>query len=309
MYASMGTTKAHVFPEPVSAMPMTSRFNRPIGMDAIWIGEGLAYPTFCMARFTCSGIVLSSHERMGRGSRPPLVVMLKSSRKIRQSRSFISSSALSLQCFDAMRRSARSYASSSSLRRESQRRTSALVIASPASARDRDTRFIWCAAFCVFCSRLSTPARSPRPKSSAASCFLSYSGLRSRDVSSALSQSNLNLNRSEALTTFFLTFSAPMYASFSCVSSASLAFSSRSLRRSASRLRSSSRRRSRAQSPASTPFIAPSRLACAAALCSANRFSAASSLSFLLMNVGLALASASSLRFLRSSSSDSGCVG
>ena len=35
MYANIGTTNAHVFPEPVSAMPMTSRFSRPMGMDAI----------------------------------------------------------------------------------------------------------------------------------------------------------------------------------------------------------------------------------------------------------------------------------
>ena len=35
MYANIGTTNAHVFPDPVSAMPMTSRFSRPMGMDAI----------------------------------------------------------------------------------------------------------------------------------------------------------------------------------------------------------------------------------------------------------------------------------
>ena len=35
MYASIGTTNAHVFPEPVSAMPITSRFNRPMGIEAI----------------------------------------------------------------------------------------------------------------------------------------------------------------------------------------------------------------------------------------------------------------------------------
>ena len=35
-------------------------------MEAIWMGEGLAYPTFSIARLTSTGIVLSSHERMGK---------------------------------------------------------------------------------------------------------------------------------------------------------------------------------------------------------------------------------------------------
>jgi hypothetical protein len=40
MYASMGSTKAAVLPEPVSAMPITSRCCMPMGMAAIWMGEG-----------------------------------------------------------------------------------------------------------------------------------------------------------------------------------------------------------------------------------------------------------------------------
>ena len=45
MYTSMGSTKAAVLPDPVSATPMTSRCCRPMGMAAIWMGEGLMY--FC----------------------------------------------------------------------------------------------------------------------------------------------------------------------------------------------------------------------------------------------------------------------
>ena len=40
---------AAVFPEPVSATPMTSRPARPIGMAAIWMGDGFLYPTLSMA--------------------------------------------------------------------------------------------------------------------------------------------------------------------------------------------------------------------------------------------------------------------
>ena len=45
MYTSMGSTKAAVLPDPVSATPITSRCCSPIGMAAIWMGEGLMY--FC----------------------------------------------------------------------------------------------------------------------------------------------------------------------------------------------------------------------------------------------------------------------
>ena len=40
---------AAVFPDPVSATPMTSRPARPIGMAAIWMGDGFLYPTLSMA--------------------------------------------------------------------------------------------------------------------------------------------------------------------------------------------------------------------------------------------------------------------
>ena len=44
MYASMGTTNAHVLPEPVSAMPMTSRFSRPMGDGRHLDGRGFVVP-------------------------------------------------------------------------------------------------------------------------------------------------------------------------------------------------------------------------------------------------------------------------
>ena len=40
------------------------------------MGLGLAYPAASMARKISTGIVASAHDRIGRGSLPPRVVML-----------------------------------------------------------------------------------------------------------------------------------------------------------------------------------------------------------------------------------------
>ena len=77
-------------------------------------------------------------------------------------------------------------------------------------------------AFC-FCVCTSTPALLPVPNASAASCVLLYSGLRSLEVSSVVSQSKFRWNFSLAFRTFFFTFSAPRYCSL--ISSSSFSFS------------------------------------------------------------------------------------
>mmetsp|Transcript_36348 Transcript_36348/g.89545 ORF Transcript_36348/g.89545 Transcript_36348/m.89545 type:complete len:312 (+) Transcript_36348:1551-2486(+) len=259
-----------------------------------------------MARRICSGILASSQERMGMGRRPPLVVMLKSSRKMRQSRSFISSRLLSDQCAALLRFSCRSYASSSLRSLSSAARRSSRVMRSPWSSRDLLMSASWCPDPSFFCTRRSTPARSPRPNSRCASLGLSYSGFRSRDVSSPSPHSKLNLNFSDGLLIFFFSFFLPMYCSLMDSSSSALSRSSRRCRRSSSLLRSSSRLCSRAQSRTSfCPLAVSSALSRLASTSSPRRLRAAASRIALLINVGFA-GSASSLRFFSSSSSDSG---
>lgn len=45
----MGSAKAAVLPEPVSAIPIRSRFWRASGMEASWIGVGVVKPRFVHA--------------------------------------------------------------------------------------------------------------------------------------------------------------------------------------------------------------------------------------------------------------------
>ena len=82
------------------------------------------YPTSSMTCKIFSGIADSRQVRRGKGIAPPRAEMLKSSRKIRQSRSFISSSGLSDQCRSSLlprparrRSSGSAYLSSASVRR------------------------------------------------------------------------------------------------------------------------------------------------------------------------------------------------
>mmetsp|Transcript_37221 Transcript_37221/g.82795 ORF Transcript_37221/g.82795 Transcript_37221/m.82795 type:complete len:373 (+) Transcript_37221:415-1533(+) len=183
--------------------------------------------------------------------------MLKSSRKMRQSRSVMSARGFSLQCFST-RMSKPSYLSASLSRSRSARRVS-LVSSIPAAERASRRMSFSTVISVFFCSRRSMPARMPRPKSSMASCVWAYRGLRSLLVSSPASQSKLNLNFSLGRITFFFCFSCPRYCCL--ISSSSFSFSRcscqfffsspwppRSLSRSLSLSRSRSLPRSRSRS-------------------------------------------------------------
>mmetsp|Transcript_3712 Transcript_3712/g.12778 ORF Transcript_3712/g.12778 Transcript_3712/m.12778 type:complete len:254 (-) Transcript_3712:447-1208(-) len=99
-----GMTNAAVLPEPVSAMPIMSRRWSPTGMAWRWMGLGFSKPMSDTALSTSSRKLDSLQKRSGSTSRPPqpLMRMSKSSRKMRQSRCSISSSAFSDQCLPAL---------------------------------------------------------------------------------------------------------------------------------------------------------------------------------------------------------------
>merc|ERR1719149_176608 len=72
----MGSVYPMVLPEPVLAMPMTSRPLMIAGSACAWIGYGAAYPSFAT---TCSTRSASPHcdqRLIGRGHRLPRTVML-----------------------------------------------------------------------------------------------------------------------------------------------------------------------------------------------------------------------------------------
>ena len=277
------------------------------------MGEGVSYPTLRIARRISGGIPASLQLRIGVGRRPPRVVMLWSSRKMRQSRSVISAADFSDQCLRFASADAR--ASRSDATREPRRisdASSSVTRPAPTSRRDWATSAICRRAPSSATTPRSTPARAPRPNASALSCGLSYKGFRSAEVSWSLSQSNLNLNLSLGFVTFFFAFAPPMYC-------ARISSSSRSRARSSSNA-SPPRRRSNARSwyvsrngnePDPTPGgarVSFEPLFRRAATSSSRLFSAAASLSFLLTNDGRADAFASASRFFTSSSRDRGCT-
>ena len=65
-YTSIGNTNAHVLPDPVLAMPMTSLHARPSGMHCICTPVGLSYPALRTAAKTESGSPDSGQKRKGR---------------------------------------------------------------------------------------------------------------------------------------------------------------------------------------------------------------------------------------------------
>mmetsp|Transcript_22435 Transcript_22435/g.51762 ORF Transcript_22435/g.51762 Transcript_22435/m.51762 type:complete len:562 (+) Transcript_22435:1017-2702(+) len=342
MYTSIGRTNAAVLPEPVWAMPTTSRFIRPSGMHCIWIAEGALYPLAEIASRISAGSPDSSQFLMGLQVLPPLVAIWKSSRKMRQSRTVISSKAFSVQCAPgsrialsvlALSRVAyasfmRLFASASSLFCSS----SFSMCDCSSSILERTASRFSTYVDTFFCSRMSMPARSPRPKRSWASCFLLYSGFASALVSSEASQSNAKRNLSVTLTTFFLTFPSPRYRAFTfcisfsvmtgpvpslVVSGAVSPFRSRSRCRirSRSRARSLSRSRSRLEPwlSARTSSISLSRLRLASSCfwicslrCSSNRSSACCWRCALVRKVGFEALSWVSLSPLSLSSSETG---
>mmetsp|Transcript_4553 Transcript_4553/g.15166 ORF Transcript_4553/g.15166 Transcript_4553/m.15166 type:complete len:200 (+) Transcript_4553:1392-1991(+) len=164
---------------------------------------------------------------MGMGRRPPFVVMLWSSRKMRQSRSVILSSAFSLQC--PARASVACFASSASSRSVALRTcdVSSAVMRSPRSRLDLETRAICRCAPSEATTRRSTPPKPPRPNARETSHGREYNGFKSTLVSWSLSQSNLNLNLSEGLVGFFFTFTPPMCCARINSSSRERAWSSR----------------------------------------------------------------------------------
>mmetsp|Transcript_15597 Transcript_15597/g.33807 ORF Transcript_15597/g.33807 Transcript_15597/m.33807 type:complete len:276 (+) Transcript_15597:2216-3043(+) len=151
------------------------------------------------------------------------------------------------------------------------------------------------------------PARRPRPKSSAASCGLLYSGFTSRLVSSLFSQSKLNRNLSLGLTIRFFCFFSPRYWILIPSSSFSRSRSSWRSRRAASRCCDSMLLRCHAVWPARSPLRMSSTLFLSVSAFSFSFARAAASLCALVMNTGFASAAACSCRFFSSSSRDKGC--
>ena len=280
------------------------------------MGEGVSYPTLRIARRISGGIPASLQLRIGVGRRPPRVVMLWSSRKMRQSRSVISAADFSDQCL-CFASAPLLRASRSDKTREPRRisdASSSVTRPAPVSRRDWATNAICRRAPSSATTRRSTPARAPRPNASALSCGLSYRGFRSAEVSWSLSQSNLNLNLSLGFVTFFFAFAPPMYCAR--ISSSSRSRARVSSNASPSRLWSNARSswvvsrngNERDLTSGGARVSVPAPLFRRAAASSSRLFSAAASLSFLLTNDGRADAFASASRFLTSSSRDRGCA-
>lgn len=69
-YVSRSFTKVQTS-EPVSAIPIRSRFCKPIGMACRWMGDGSLYPAFSITSKTVGGSGDSSQDRRGKGIWPP----------------------------------------------------------------------------------------------------------------------------------------------------------------------------------------------------------------------------------------------
>ena len=152
------------------------------------MGDGSLYPTSSMMLSKRFGRLDSCQLRMGLGIMPPLVAIPKSSLKMRQSLSRISSSDLSDQCLPNPLRSARCLALSRA-RKKSSMIPSALSLPFSGSLSS------------IIRARLR--ARSSAPSSNSPpipandplwlrAVFRSYRGSLSRDVSSSASHSKLN---------------------------------------------------------------------------------------------------------------------
>mmetsp|Transcript_8333 Transcript_8333/g.25820 ORF Transcript_8333/g.25820 Transcript_8333/m.25820 type:complete len:257 (+) Transcript_8333:1221-1991(+) len=180
----IGMAKAAVFPEPVSATPMTSRRSRPTGTAWRWIGDGSLKPSSVMARRSSAQRPASSQLRKGGGARPPRTRMSKSSFMMRQSRSLIASSGFSDQCESAAPSDLRATRSASSSSSAASRSLAARRCASRADCSDRGSSRSSRArsSACRFsastlakscrrrCSRMSSPATYPRPSSGWTAC-------------------------------------------------------------------------------------------------------------------------------------------
>ena len=157
------------------------------------------YPILVIAMRISGLRPASSHLRTGFNGRPFLILISKSSRRIFQSRSCMSSSSLSLQWRPFIACSRAAYAAS--LRISLRRFFSCASWCSCSNAlRSSElpalSMSLWCRRFvsdsmkppfCFRCSRLSTPPMYPRPNSTLFCARRLYSGLWSVEVSSVSS--------------------------------------------------------------------------------------------------------------------------